>query len=375
MSKKRKKRNAQNRKRKQQLSKHPSLATENTKSVFEAPSRDMQNSRDKSAFIEKEEAEENYDKSFQPTTIKTAGATASGSSHKAKKMDCQDRLKWKIQRVDGTEILVAALADGAGTSSKADVGAQLAVDAFVDFVFETVEKKAYIDFVFERLGSNISLKNLLMDRRFIKKAFGDCRSNLVNKAQQEESDLEEYSTTLIGLILVKDENGSSSINIAGIGDSVSILVSNMGFLPAAETKDFQACFVPISRIEYTKARTIRTEQLIEIIKGEYANETVFLTSPNWEDFFSSKTSDSVCGVVLASDGLNYIYFKQVQTGLETSHDSKFIWQVIPDENMIARLLNALAEGKLTDSVVSELLENNALSEINADDKSLLVVLA
>jgi hypothetical protein len=68
-----------------------------------------------------------------------AGARAIGTAHLAGGLPCQDAFAARIARAPcGSEILVAALADGAGSAERADAGAKLATSLSVEVAAEAL---------------------------------------------------------------------------------------------------------------------------------------------------------------------------------------------------------------------------------------------
>ena len=66
-----------------------------------------------------------------------AGARAIGTAHLAQGLPCQDAFVCRIwQEGAHPPVLIAALADGAGSAERAEVGAQLATSLVADIVGE-----------------------------------------------------------------------------------------------------------------------------------------------------------------------------------------------------------------------------------------------
>jgi uncharacterized protein YerC len=71
------------------------------------------------------------------STWNVAAASVQGTSHIKRSQPCQDAHHWVV--VDGT-VLVAAVADGAGSVSLSDVGSSLAVKTAVEAIEDRAEK-------------------------------------------------------------------------------------------------------------------------------------------------------------------------------------------------------------------------------------------
>ncbi len=155
------------------------------------------------------------------------GAVARGVSHQANGSPCQDALGYRFLS-DG--VLVAALADGAGTADKADRGAQAAVDAALDCLETALAE--------ELLVTQAEWEEL------VHRAFVAARARVMRLAEEEGEPLRGYATTLTCLIAT-----AYHIVAGALGDGVVVAGEAEG--------DLQA--------------------VTQIQRGEYANETYFLT--------------------------------------------------------------------------------------------------
>lgn len=72
-----------------------------------------------------------------------AGATAIGTSHLATGAPCQDAIDCTVWRCNGeSPVLIAALADGAGSAAREQFGARRATQVFVDVAHQAFEEGA-----------------------------------------------------------------------------------------------------------------------------------------------------------------------------------------------------------------------------------------
>ena len=159
---------------------------------------------------------------------RVVAASAVGVSHEATGTPCQD---WGDARRLAGDLLLVAVADGAGSAERSDAGARRAVETAlaalaVRFGNQTPE---------DRPGA-------------IRAAVAEARAGLVQLAAAENQPLAAYATTLTCLVA-----WPSGAVVGRIGDGFAIVQDEAGGL----------CPVPPSRPD----------------RGEYANETVFLTSP------------------------------------------------------------------------------------------------
>lgn len=173
-----------------------------------------------------------------PGSWRVVAASERGASHERSGQGCQDAHAWVV--LPGGA-LVAAVADGAGSVSHGGVGAALAVRAAVDSVAESVGA-----------GADAEPEWL---RAILFAALRDARGRLDGEAQELHRPRRELATTLILVVALP-----AFVGTAQVGDGATV---------AAET-----------------AREV--VGLTRPQGGEYANETIFLTS---EDAISSAAVD------------------------------------------------------------------------------------
>jgi hypothetical protein len=158
-------------------------------------------------------------------TWRVIGASVRGTSHARGDVACQDAHAWR--RLPGGA-LALAVADGAGSAAHAEAGARAAAAAAVDALAAaapTVHDGGW---------------TALLDA-----ALAAALNAVESAAAARGVEPRELSTTLIACVLAAD-----SVTVAQVGDGAVI---------AAEGDGMRALTVPAS--------------------GEFANETVFLTSP------------------------------------------------------------------------------------------------
>jgi hypothetical protein len=161
---------------------------------------------------------------------KVSATSVCGSSHEKLGIPCQDASFWMTQE---NNILIAAVADGAGSASHSDIGAQIAVQTAVQTLCAkpNLENQLHTD-TFEPILTH-ALKTAL---KAIKK-----------EAKTQGIKPRELASTLITLIATPH-----LVATAQIGDGAAIAQTQKGELIALTTPD----------------------------SGEYINQTTFLISPN-----------------------------------------------------------------------------------------------
>jgi hypothetical protein len=181
-----------------------------------------------------------------------AGASVIGTSHLADGKVCQDAHGFQMLPGAG---FVAAVSDGAGSAPLSDVGSRLAVETAVGNVTRALAGPAPV----AEEGWSALLRT----------AFGAAADALAAAAAEREVPAAQLSATLLVVVV----HPARSL-VGAVGDCVAVVRDGTWLLP-----------VPPSR-------------------GEYANETTFLTSPAWTQ---SLRIEFLAGppdrVALFSDGL------------------------------------------------------------------------
>jgi len=181
-----------------------------------------------------------------------------GSSHEKAGLPCQDAHKWAILRPG---VLVAAVADGAGSAAMAEVGSTTAVDAAVDFVISaeyfpntSTNDQGWADFL-----TSVLMAVLV---------------SIGTAATRHEAEPSDLATTLI-LAIVTAEMAA----VAQIGDGVAVGCNEKGEI------------VPLTSPQ----------------SGEFINETYFVTSQDAMDNMEIVVwRGRLSRLALMSDGLQMI---------------------------------------------------------------------
>ena len=186
-------------------------------------------------------------------------ASVAGTSHLARDLPCQDASECQVLIKRGGEaVLVAIAADGAGSASQSELGAQLACAQLLD------EVAAFC-------GAGRALAELT--REGVEEWIARLREVLRALAEVEGHRLRDYACTLLLAIVEVDRAA-----FCQIGDG-AIVTSNPSD-PAAYT--------PVFWPE----------------RGEYANQTHFLTDPDVAEHLAFELrEESIDDVALFTDGL------------------------------------------------------------------------
>lgn len=186
-----------------------------------------------------------------------AAVTVQGTAHKKVDVPCQDAIHWQISPAGA---LVIAVADGAGSATQAETGAAIAVRRAVEYL----------------CTSEITLADIIENdwQILLMGAFQSVLAAIVAEADTSRTPLREFASTLIVTLATPD------FVLAGhIGDGASVVGDNEGNI-----------------------RLLTGPQ-----NGEYANETIFLVSP---DALATvqlvKLQKTVRHLALFSDGLQML---------------------------------------------------------------------
>lgn len=179
------------------------------------------------------------------------GASVQGTAHARLGVPCQDAHAWRIMPDD---TLVLAVADGAGSAGRSLEGAQVAVQAALHALTDGLEAR-------EPLPAEALLRD----------AFLRARESVAALAADSGTPLPQFATTLMAALVTTD-----GLNVASLGD---------GALIADAGEELRMASAPPQ-------------------KGEYANETHFLTQDGALDVVQVARFDGpVRAVAATTDGL------------------------------------------------------------------------
>jgi hypothetical protein len=185
---------------------------------------------------------------------RVVGASAPGTYHMKKNIYCQDAFGYKVLP---RNVVVMAVADGAGFASRCEEGAKLAVDKIINLVsFKLQERMPVNEFEW---------------RAMLTAAFIDTIDAIKQLAEKNDVHVRSFSTTLTCAI-ASDE----CLSVAQIGDGAVIAETLSGELFLA----------------------------VQPQRGEYANQSIFISMPNAINYLDIRTySKPVKALALTTDGL------------------------------------------------------------------------
>jgi len=186
-------------------------------------------------------------------------ASVIGTSHTKAGTPCQDASACRLLKsADGSSVLVAVVADGAGSARKSGVGAALACSLFVE------EMSSLFD-----LGG--AVREITPD--FVKSWLTRFHNEVMLRAEAEELKPRDFACTLLAAVV-----GTDSAVFLQIGDGAIVVLSQ------EEPDEYGHVFWPQ--------------------QGEYANVTNFATDPTaHEKLEHSLVNRRIDEVAIFSDGL------------------------------------------------------------------------
>ncbi len=248
--------------------------------------------------------------SFEPEVWRAIGASVAGSSHAATMTRCQDFAACAIvRRPDGGEVLLAALADGAGSAACSHHGARTAVEAALASLRARAEAGA-------QLGPDDALD-----------ALRAARERVLEVAAEYEHPAREYASTLL-------------IVLAGPHDGVALQIGDGAVV--VDDGELRAATWPA--------------------QGEYANSTHFLTDDDALEQLQCAELGAARRIALFSDGLQAL---ALHYGSRSAHEPFFA-------PFFAYLETSPKGDGEIETELRAYLESDGVNARTDDDKSLLL---
>lgn len=194
---------------------------------------------------------------------RVVAASVCGTSHTRTKQLCQDAHHWQLL---SDNLLVAAVADGAGSASQGKVGAMVAVETAI----ETISIKEVTP---QTLTDDAEVRSLLNEAMLAAKNAVEEEAAICHKQPQD------LATTLIILVATPEV-----VAVAQIGDGLAVAKDWKGNLLALTMPD----------------------------SGEYINETTFLTSDRALETAQMRLwREAIVNVGVLTDGLQMLALNMV----------------------------------------------------------------
>lgn len=244
-----------------------------------------------------------------------AGAAAIGTSHALQQTPCQDAFHVEaFPLLGGGQLLMAFVADGAGSAASSDAGAALAVRAAAEYTLE----EALLD-------------DALFDAEFARALVAHVRAALAALAQERGQPLRDFACTFLGLIAQPAQT-----LVFQIGDGAIVL---------GDEQSLSLALDPMS--------------------GEYANMTYFLSDEDALERVVVAELGAVARIALFSDGLQRL-------ALNAADQSPHLPFFAPFFKTLATATTA-SRAQL-DEALARFLSSPAVNERTDDDKTLVLAL-
>jgi serine/threonine protein phosphatase PrpC len=265
--------------------------------------------------------------------------SAIGTGHQQEQHPCQDYGGNRILN----DVIVGAVADGAGSAAYSDIGAKLAVETTLSYLATSeawLQKRNYSWHSLSQPPSEEQVKRLFT------KSVGKVRSTLQKQATESGYSMDDLACTLLAFLATPQW-----IAAMQIGDGFIVVRRSMSWRQAVLANDF-----------ITQGEDYQL--LLQPSKGEFANQTTFVTSLDaLEEIQVRVLSGHQTFICVATDGLENVairlkdwtpfspFFKPLEEYMqETAH---------PEQN---------------DDYLVSFLTSERLNERTDDDKTLLLCL-
>jgi len=236
-----------------------------------------------------------------------------GTSHQKRGQPCQDAHAWDIL---GPGWIVAAVADGAGSASLSDVGAQVATQTAVEQIKRQWDK-------LEAEQTEVCWEELLGE------VLEQAQNAIAAESLSRDIEVRQLASTL--LILVAN---SQKVAVAQVGDGAVVIGDRQGHLTA----------------------------LTQPENGEYANETTFLISPNALESAQIKVWEGeIAHFALFSDGLQRLALKLPEGNPHA-----------PFFTPLFRFVDQMEDAEAAQSQLEEFLAHPRITERTDDDLTMVL---
>ena len=189
-----------------------------------------------------------------------AQATVTGQSHLNQNTECQDRALCRTVKAGQEEVLIAVVADGAGSTTDGQRGAEIACEFFAAQIAEFLKIAA--------LGS--------LNEEFGRRWIDFFQAQIREIAGREEKEIREFSSTLIGAAI-----GEKTAVFYQVGDGGAV------FSVSGQTGSYQFSLPPA--------------------EAEYVNMTDFLTDETAAEKIRFACFEAAIeDVILFSDGISAV---------------------------------------------------------------------
>lgn len=176
-------------------------------------------------------------------------ASAIGQAHLNQNTECQDRFRCRAVETGEGEVLIAAIADGAGSTTSGGRGAEIACETFVESVTDFLNAK------------DASVKSL--NEEFGYGWLGFARRKISEAAQADEKTVRDYAATFLGAVV-----GARSAAFYQIGDGGIV------FSSAAEAPNYRFAVAPAETLYVNMTDFITDETAAQRLRFSFIEEAI-----------------------------------------------------------------------------------------------------
>lgn len=244
-------------------------------------------------------------------------ASVKGTSHEKTMQPCQDASAKMVMK---SGLFAAAVSDGAGSASRSDLGAQQAVNQALQYLYFELQNEG--PQTAEDWGE------------LLRSAFLFAREQVSRLPDAEGGELRDYACTFT-LVLADHE----WLVTGQVGDGLAVAQAANGELHIVADPQ----------------------------RGEYADSTYFLTSPNAEDIFTGRVYrqgvdiDSITGLAVMTDGLTHLAINQ---SAKIAHAPFF--------SPLMRFPLEITDKEKAQDELYAFLSSERVNQRTADDKTLVI---
>lgn len=245
-------------------------------------------------------------KLIEKSDWRIAHASAIGTAHLNQGTECQDRFGCEVIETKNGEVLIAVVADGAGSTTDGQVGAEIACQFFI---------KEVVDYL-NLQDASINSLNLEFGKLWI----SYFQQKIAKTAKSAKKTVRDYASTLVGAIVGEDRSAFFQIGDGGIVFSTS-----------GEAKTYQFAITPED--------------------SEYVNVTEFLTDETAaESLRFAAIEERIEDLILFSDGI-FAVAVDYQSG--QPHEPFLMPMIAPlrngnGNNLNEKLVNFLSSPKMNE---------------------------
>lgn len=248
---------------------------------------------------------------------RTAFASSIGTAHLNQNTECQDRFACQTVETKEGEILIAVVADGAGSTTDGQIGAETACKFFIEETSDFLSSQ----------DASVSSLNIEFGKFWI----SFFQKKLFELAEKDKKTLRDFASTLVAAVI-----SETSAAFFQIGDGGAV------FSASGEPKSYRFAIAPED--------------------SEYVNVTDFLTDETaLERLRFTLVEEKLEDVILFSDGI-----ASVAVDFQTNQPHEPF--LMP---MIAPLRNGSASNDLNEKL-EKFLASPKINEKTDDDKTIIL---